>query len=344
MIKLAINGYGRIGRCVLRALYESEYRNDFEVVAINELADINTAAYLTQFDTTHGRFPFDVEVSGDHLNIQNAAIQFFSESNPAHLPWAELGVDVVMECSGAIKTRAAAQGHIDAGAKKVIFSQPADVEVDATIVCGVNEGALKAGHKIVSAASCTSNCCVPIIDLLDKNFGIEHGMITTIHSAMNDQAVIDGYHLYNGAQTAPSDLRRTRSAGQSIIPVDTELAKGIERVLPKFQGKFEAVHMRVPTHNVSVIDLTVQLKQPVSATDVNAVLKEAADGNMSSVLGYTEEPHVSCDFNHDARSAVVDGTQTRAVNGGLVKVFVWFDNEWGFANRMLDVAHTLMKQ
>lgn len=330
MIRIAINGYGRIGRCVLRALYESELRQQLHVVAINELADCNTIAHLTKYDSTHGRFPGVVEVADDQLYLDGQGIRVLHQQHIKQLPWAELNIDLVLECTGAFNDRATADLHIKAGAKHVLFSQPATAEVDATIVYGVNHQSLSGREVIISNASCTTNCIVPVIQVLDQAFGIDSGVITTIHSAMNDQPVIDAYHH--------TDLRKTRSAIQSMIPVDTSLAKGIDRLLPKLAGRFEAQAMRVPTVNVSAMDLSVVVNSDVDAAAINAVLKQAAENQFSGVLGYTDELLASCDFNHDSRSSVVDATQTRVAGKRLVKVLTWFDNEWGYANRMLDVA------
>jgi len=329
-LRIAINGYGRIGRCILRALFEAGLQNQLEVVAINELADCKTIGHLTKYDSTHGRFPGDVSVQDDQLSIDEHHIQILHHQDIGELPWAELNIDIVLECTGAFSDRATAQQHIDQGAKRVLFSQPGQSDVDATIVYGVNEGLLSAEHTIVSNASCTTNCSIPVIQTLDQQFGIESGVITTLHSAMNDQPVIDAYHH--------TDLRKTRSIINSMIPVDTGLARGIERFLPQLAGRFEAQAMRVPTANVSAIDLTVVVQQDVDVTTINATLREAAATQFHGVLGYTEELLASCDFNHDARSGVVDAGQTRVAGKRLVKILVWFDNEWGYANRMLDVV------
>jgi|TARA_B110000879_G_scaffold50622_1_gene71549 erythrose-4-phosphate dehydrogenase len=328
MIRLAINGYGRIGRSVLRALYESDARNMVKVVAINELADGKTIGHLTRYDSTHGRFPGTVDVADDQLTINGDSITIFHSEQISQLPWGELGIDVVLECSGAFADRATAQQHIDSGAKRVLFSQPAESNVDATIVYGINQHILTGDETIISSASCSTNCVVPVIKVLNDHFGVDGGVITTIHSAMNDQPVIDAYHH--------TDLRKTRAAMQSIIPVDTGLALGIDRLLPELTGRFQAQAMRVPTVNVSVIDLSVMLNTNVDTAAVNAVLSEAAEGFLDGVLGYTEEPLASCDFNHDPRSGIVDASQTRVSQQKLVKVLIWFDNEWGYANRMLD--------
>ncbi len=329
MLRLAINGYGRIGRGVLRALYESPLRAQLQVVAINEIADARTVLHLTRYDSTHGRFPLPLAGDEGALRVDGDLITLLRRAEIVDLPWAELGVDMVLECTGAFSDRATAEQHLARGAGRVLFSQPAEADVDATVVYGVNQGELRAGHRIVSAASCTTNGIVPVIQALHAALGIEGGTITTIHSAMNDQPVLDAYH--------DTDLRKTRAAFHSIIPVDTALALGVERILPELAGRFTAQALRVPTLNVSAMDLTVQVAQSTSVVEVNQILQSAAAG-FDSVLGYSTEPLASCDFNHDARSSIVDGNQTRVSGGRLVKVLTWFDNEWGYANRMLDVA------
>ena len=328
MIRVAINGYGRIGRSVLRALYESEARDCVQIVAINEPADSVTIAHLTRYDSTHGRFSGTVNVSDDLLTVNGDDIQILHSEHLDQLPWQDLAIDVVLECSGSFSDRETAEQHLASGAKRVLFSQPAESTVDATIVYGINQHLLTDQQTIVSAASCSTNCVVPVIKVLHDTFGVEGGVITTIHSAMNDQPVIDAYHH--------TDLRKTRAAMQSIIPVDTGLALGIDRLLPELTGRFQAQAMRVPTVNVSVIDLSVMLNTSVDTAMVNAALAEAADGYLDGVLGYTEEPLASCDFNHDPRSGIVDASQTKVSQQKLVKVLIWFDNEWGYANRMLD--------
>lgn len=328
MIRIAINGYGRIGRSVLRALYESGARDRVQIVAINEPADSVTIAHLTRYDSTHGRFSGTVTVSDDLLTINGDDIQILHSKHLDQLPWQDLAIDVVLECSGSFSDRETAEQHLASGAKRVLFSQPAEPTVDATIVYGINQHLLTDQQTIVSAASCSTNCVVPVIKVLHDTFGVEGGVITTIHSAMNDQPVIDAYHH--------TDLRKTRAAMQSIIPVDTGLALGIDRLLPELTGRFQAQAMRVPTVNVSVIDLSVMLNTPVDTAMVNAALAKAADGYLDGVLGYTEEPLASCDFNHDPRSGIVDASQTKVSQQKLVKVLIWFDNEWGYANRMLD--------
>lgn len=326
--RVAINGYGRIGRCVLRALLESG-ASDIDVVAINELGDANTIVHLTKYDSTHGRLPLPVSHQGDELLVGDKRVKLFHHADIADLPWGELGIDLVMECTGQFSDRATAQKHLSQGAKKVLFSQPADPDVDATVVYGLNHHELNSQLKIVSNASCTTNALLPVIHALDGELGILRGCITTVHSAMNDQPVIDAYHH--------TDLRKTRAASQSIIPVDTELARGIARILPAFDGKFEAQAIRVPTTNVSLLDLALDVTRDTSASEVNQLLK-AATANYCGVLGYTDEPLASCDFIHDSHSAIVDAGQTRVADGRLIKLIVWFDNEWGFANRMIQTA------
>lgn len=328
--RIAINGYGRIGRCVLRAFYESTNYADLRIVALNDLADIKTLAHLTRYDSTHGRFLGTVADSESTLIINGDTIEVSNKADPAQLSWNKLDVDLVMECSGSFTDRATAELHVASGAKKVLFSQPAESDVDATVVYGINHASLKSSDTIVSNASCTTNCIVPVLQLLDDSFHIQSGVITTIHSAMNDQPVIDSYHH--------NDLRKTRSAMQSIIPVDTALAKGIERILPNLAGKLEAQAVRVPTVNVSAMDLTVVVRDSTNVAQVNKAVIAASKQLPVNVLGYTDEPLASCDFNHDPRSAIVDLSQTRVAGGNLVKLLVWFDNEWAYANRMLDVA------
>ncbi|MDP2715949.1 erythrose-4-phosphate dehydrogenase [Rheinheimera sp.] len=332
-IRLAINGFGRIGRNILRAIYENGWQHELQVVAINELADAKGVAHLLKYDTSHGRFGFSVSSYDGGITVDGNKIALFAEADPLELPWSELEVDVVLECTGVFHSRKHANWHLTAGAKKVLFSHPADTDIDATIIYGINHGSLTADMTVVSAGSCTTNCIVPVIQVLDQHFGVESGTITTIHASMHDQQVIDAYH---------PDLRRTRAASQSIIPVDTKLALGIERILPKFAGRFEAIAVRVPTVNVTAMDLSVTLHQDVSIAAVNKVLQQARIGELAGILDYTEEPLVSVDFNHDAHSCIVDGSQTRVSHKRLVKCLVWCDNEWGFANRMLDTARVMM--
>lgn len=331
MLRLGINGYGRIGRCVLRALHESPLREAMRIVAINEPADTATMAHLTRYDTTHGRFGGEVAAAKGGLDIAGQHIAVTHITDVDALDWSGFELDVLLECSGAFSSRAIAERHIAAGAPRLLFSQPAEPDVDATIISGINDDVLTAGDTIISAASCTTNAVVPPIRVLHDAFGIEHGVITTIHSAMNDQPVLDAYHH--------TDLRKTRSAMQSIIPIDTGLARGIGRVLPELAGRFEAQAMRVPTIDVSAMDLSVYLAKPATTEAVNTVLREAANGALGDVLGYTEEPLASCDFVHDCHSGIIDASQTRVAGNRLAKVLVWFDNEWGYANRMLDVIH-----
>ena len=328
MIRIAINGYGRIGRSVLRALYESDLQDQVKVVAINEPADNKTIAHLTRYDSTHGRFLADVEVSDTSLMINGHSIDIFHKDELDELPWHALDIDVVLECSGSFSDRKSAEKHLASGARRVLFSQPAESDVDATIVYGFNHKILTGSEAIISNASCSTNCVVPVIQVLNDNFGVEGGVITTIHSAMNDQPVLDAYHH--------TDLRKTRAAMQSIIPVDTGLALGIDRLMPELAGRFQAQAMRVPTLNVSAIDLSVLVNHKVDTEKVNQALAEAAENQFVGVLGYTDEPLASCDFNHDPRSGIVDASQTRVSQQKLIKVLVWFDNEWGYANRMLD--------
>jgi D-erythrose 4-phosphate dehydrogenase len=332
MVNIAINGFGRIGRNVLRALYESGRINHFNVVAINDVAEPEGIAHLLKYDTAHGRFGFDVTLENNTLNVAGDAIRLLAQPDINLLPWREIGVDIVLECTGKFDDRVSGQAHINAGAEKVLFSSPGSPDLDNTIIFGTNDDTLKAEHKLVSNGSCTTNCIVPVIQALDAAFGVESGTITTIHASMHDQQVIDAYH---------PDLRRTRAASQSIIPVDTRLAAGIERILPKFAGKFEAIAVRVPTINVTAMDLSVTLSTQVTIADVNQALKRVKAGRLQGILDYTEEPLVSVDFNHDPHSCIVDGTQTRVSHKQLVKTLVWCDNEWGFANRMLDTAQAM---
>jgi len=328
--RIAINGYGRIGQSVLRALFERKLETTLQPVAINELAEIETISYLTRYDTTHGRFPGSVRVEGDGLIIGDQSIRVLNVKNPSDLPWEALGIDLLFECSGSFSDRATATQHLKSGAPRLLFSQPATSDVDATVVFGLNEHSVSASDQIVSAASCTTNCVIPVLDALDREFGIDYGVTTTIHSAMNDQPVIDSYHN--------TDLRLTRSALQSIIPVDTGLSKGIDRLLPHLEGRFKCRHIRVPTTNVSLMDMSISLQRDTTEAEVNALFKEIANGPLKGLLGFTEEAHASVDFNHDSHSVVVDGTQTCVSGKRLLKLVCWFDNEWGFANRMLDIA------
>lgn len=331
--RVALNGYGRIGRCVMRALHERGAGFPLEIVALNDLADQASIEYLTRFDSTHGRFPASVAVRGEHLVLNERPVQVLRAAQPEAIDWAALQVDMVLECSGVYHTRAEGERFLAAGAPRVLFSQPMANEqaVDATVVYGVNQQCLRGDERLVSNASCTTNCSVPLLRLLDEFLGLEQIIITTIHSAMNDQPVIDAYHH--------EDLRRTRSAFQSVIPVSTGLARGIERLLPELSGRVQAKAVRVPTVNVSCLDMTLLTRRATSVAEVNQLLRAAAEkGPLKGLIDYTELPHASCDFNHDPHSAIVDGSQTLVSGPRLVNLLAWFDNEWGFANRMLDVA------
>ncbi|AUH71160.1 glyceraldehyde 3-phosphate dehydrogenase [Legionella sainthelensi] len=326
-IRVAINGYGRIGRCVLRAIFESKKQNEFEIVAINDLSAIDVTAHLTRYDTTHGRFPADVSVEGDMLIIDGHAIKIIAERNPANLPWKELNIDLVLECTGFFTEREKAMQHIAAGAKKVLISAPGK-NVDATIVYGVNHQSLKSSDLIVSNASCTTNCLAPVVKPLNDALGIEYGLLNTVHAYTNDQMLLDGSH---------EDLRRARAAAHSIIPTKTGAAAAVGLVLPELAGKLDGFAMRVPVINVSVIDLTFTAKRETTAKEVNDIVRQAK----SRILQINDDPLVSCDFNHNPASAIFDTTQTK-VFGNLVKIVAWYDNEWGFSNRMLDTAQQMM--
>ena len=329
-INIAINGYGRIGRCVARALYESRHFYDrLRLLAVNETADPRAVYHLTKYDSTHGRFPFEVKNENSSLIIGTDTIKLFQEKNIVNLPWKDLKIDVVLDCTGIYKNRESAELHLLSGAKKVIYSQPAVDEMDATIVYGVNHKTLKKEHSIISNASCTTNCVIPVIHVLDQALGIESGSITTIHSAMHDQPVIDAYN---------PDLRKTRSALLSIIPVNTALEKGISKILPSMAGRFETLAIRVPTTNVSIMDITLVVKTDTDVERVNKALEQASLNELKDILGVSDEYLVSCDFNHDPRSSIIDLHQTRVSRRRLVKVQAWFDNEWGYSNRMLDTT------
>ena len=333
-IKVAINGYGRIGRNVLRAHYEGGKRHAIEIVAINDLGKPETNAHLTQYDMAHGRFPGTVSVDGDCMVVNGDRIKVLANRNPADLPWKDLGVDVVLECTGFFTTKEKANAHLAGGAKKVVISAPGGKDVDATVVFGVNQGVLKASDTVISNASCTTNCLAPMAKVLHESLGIESGLMTTIHAYTNDQVLTDVYH---------EDLRRARSATMSMIPTKTGAAAAVGLVLPELNGKLDGFAMRVPTINVSVVDLTFMAKKITTADEVNALLKAASEGPLKGVLGYNTAPLVSVDFNHDAHSSIFDATQTRvSADGRLVKVLSWYDNEWGFSNRMLDTTVALM--
>ncbi|PPD21827.1 MAG: type I glyceraldehyde-3-phosphate dehydrogenase [Methylomonas sp.] len=331
-IKVAINGYGRIGRNVMRALYESGRTHEIQVVAINDLGDSKTNAHLTKYDTVHGKFPFDVSVDGDYIIINGDKIRVFAERDPAKLPWAELGVDVVHECTGFFTSKAKASAHITAGAKKVIISAPGGNDVDATIVYGVNHHTLKASDTVISNASCTTNCLAPLVKPLMDTIGVEHGLMTTIHAYTNDQVLTDVYH---------SDLRRARSATQSMIPTKTGAAAAVGLVLPEMMGKLDGFAMRVPTINVSVVDLCFQASRNTSKDEIDSILKSAANGALKGILAVNDEPLVSMDFNHDPHSSIYESSLTKVTAGNFVKVLSWYDNEWGFSNRMLDTTVAL---
>ena len=332
-IKVAINGYGRIGRNVLRALYESNRTHEIQVVAINDLGDAETNAHLTRYDTAHGRFPHEVSVDGGALVVKGDRIKVFAERDPVKLPWGALGVDVVLECTGLFTSKAKAGAHLAGGARKVIISAPGDKDVDGTFVMGVNHDQLRAGHQVISNASCTTNCLAPLAKVLHTRIGIVHGLMTTIHSYTNDQVLTDVFH---------KDLRRARSATMSQIPTKTGAAAAVGLVLPELNGKLDGFAMRVPTINVSVVDLSFVAARATSKDEIDAALREASAGALQGILGVNTQPLVSVDFNHNPLSSIYDATQTRVMGGTLVKVLSWYDNEWGFSNRMLDMTRALM--
>ncbi len=332
-IKVAINGYGRIGRNVVRALYESGRNDEIQIVAINDLGDAETNAHLTQYDTAHGKFPGEVTVDGGDLIINGDRIKVLAERDPSKLPWGDLGVDVVHECTGFFASKAKASAHLDAGAKKVIISAPGGSDVDATIVYGVNHETLKSSDTIISNASCTTNCLAPLVQPLKDTIGIEQGLMTTIHSYTNDQVLTDVFH---------SDLRRARSATQSMIPTKTGAAAAVGLVLPDMAGKLDGFAIRVPTINVSVVDLTFTASRATTKEEIDEILTSASEGHLKGILNINEKPLVSVDFNHDPASSTYDKSLTKVVNGNFVKVLSWYDNEWGFSNRMLDTTIALM--
>ncbi|MBA4696465.1 MAG: type I glyceraldehyde-3-phosphate dehydrogenase [Legionella sp.] len=327
-IRVAINGYGRIGRCILRAIYEYQRQNEFNVVAINDLAGLKVTEHLTRYDSTHGRFGSTVETEGDFLIVDGHSTRIIAEREPDALPWASLDIDLVLECTGRFTKRETALQHLAAGAKKVLISAPG-TDMDATVVYGVNHDNLKSTDRIVSNASCTTNCLAPVVQPLHKALGIEHGLLNTVHAYTKDQMLLDGSH---------SDLHRARAAAHSIIPTKTGAASALGLVLPELAGKLDGFAMRVPTMNVSVIDLTFISQRKTTAEEVNNLLRDA----QNDILQVSDEPLVSCDFNHCPASAIVDTTQTKVL-GQLVKVVAWYDNEWGFANRMLDTASAMMR-
>ena len=330
-IRVAINGYGRIGRCIVRALYEYNRKDEIQIVAVNDLAGIDVSAHITQYDTAHGKFNAVVDHTSDELIINGDKIKYYSETDPEKLPWAELEVDLVMDCTGRFKSRELASKHLNAGAKKVLISAPAKGEVDATIVYGVNDNVLKPEHQIVSNASCTTNCLAPLVKPLHDAIGVESGLMTSIHAYTNDQVLSD---------TAHADLHRARSATMSQIPTSTGAAKAVGLVLPELNGKLDGFAMRVPTINVSIVDLVFQASRPTTIEEVNSIMLKASQ-QMPRILGYNDKPLVSIDFNHNPASSTFDASLTNIKNGTLVQVFSWYDNEWGFSNRMLDIAQRM---
>ncbi|MEX2494713.1 MAG: type I glyceraldehyde-3-phosphate dehydrogenase [Woeseia sp.] len=328
-IKIGINGYGRIGRNILRALYEGDKRAELEIVAVNDLGDANTNAHLTRRDTAHGPFPGTIEVEGDTMVVNGDRIRVFAERDPAKLPWGDLGVDIVMESTGFFASKEKASAHLEGGAKKVIISAPAGTGVDATVVYGVNHDILKSSHTVISNASCTTNCLAPLVKPLHEKIGLKHGLMTTIHAYTNDQVLTDVFH---------KDLRRARSATMSQIPTKTGAASAVGLVLPELEGRLDGFAMRVPTINVSVVDLTFVAERDTSVDEINSIMREASEGDLKGILAYNDEPLVSIDFNHDPASSTYDAGLTKVMGGTLVKVLAWYDNEWGFSNRMLDAA------
>ena len=331
--RVAINGYGRIGRNVLRALYEEQRHESISIVAINDLGDAQMNAHLTRHDTVHGPFRGDIRVDGDDMLVNGDRIRVLAERDPARLPWGELGVDAVLECTGLFTSKAKAAAHLEAGARKVIISAPGGSDVDATIVYGVNHDTLTADHQVISNASCTTNCLAPLVKPLHEHIGVQHGLMTTIHSYTNDQVLNDVYH---------KDPRRARSATQSMIPTSTGAAAAVGLVLPELDGKLDGFAVRVPTQNVSMVDLSFVAQRATSVDEVTNVLREAAGGPLKGILAVNDEPLVSMDFNHDAVSSTYDPFMTRVAEGTLVKVCAWYDNEWGFSNRMLDTTRALL--
>lgn len=331
-LKIAINGYGRIGRQILRAIYDYDLRNQFEIVAVNASGSLETNAHITKFDTVHGRFAADVAVEGSNLLINNDKIPFFSTRNPAELPWRDLQVDLVMECTGAFKSKEKCQVHLQSGAKKVLISAPGSEDVDATVVYGVNHNVLTPDMTVVSNASCTTNCLAPVAKALHDGLGISKGLMTTIHSFTNDQVLTDVRH---------KDLRRARSAVENMIPTKTGAAKALGLVLPELRGRMDGFSVRVPTINVSLVDLTFVASRDTTVDEVNAIVKAASEGTMKNVLGYNTLPLVSMDFNHTTQASTFDSTLTKVTNGNMVKVLSWYDNEWGFSCQMLNTARAM---
>ena len=332
-INVGINGYGRIGRNVLRALYEARRTSELRIVGVNDLGDAGTNAHLTRYDSAHGRFPGTVSVDGDFMVVNGDRIRVLAEKDPARLPWGELGVDVVLECTGLFTTKEKAGAHLRGGARKVIISAPGGKDVDATIVYGVNHDVLKAGDTVISNASCTTNCLAPLIKVLHEGIGVVNGIMTTVHSYTNDQVLTDVYH---------TDLRRARSATMSMIPTKTGAAAAVGLVLPELNGKLDGYAVRVPTINVSLVDLTFNAARDTSREEINGLMKAAAEGGLRGILDYNEAPLVSVDFNHNPASSTYDASLTRVIERRLVKVIAWYDNEWGFSNRMLDAVIALM--
>jgi glyceraldehyde 3-phosphate dehydrogenase len=328
-IKVGINGYGRIGRNILRALYEGKHGNDIKIVAINDLGDANTNAHLTRYDTVHGRFRGEVQVEGDSMVVNGDRIRVVAQRDPTKLPWGELGVDMVLECTGLFTSKAKASAHLTAGAKKVVISAPGGDDVDATIVFGVNDNVLKSGMTVISNASCTTNCLAPLVKVLHEKIGVVSGTMNTIHSYTNDQVLTDVYH---------ADLRRARSATHSMIPTKTGAAAAVGLVLPELKGKIDGFSIRVPTINVSLVDFTFIAARKTTMDEIHAAMKAAAAGPLKGILAYSDAPLVSVDFNHDPASSTYDATLTKVIDGTLVKVCSWYDNEWGFSNRMLDTT------
>ena len=332
-IKVGINGYGRIGRNIMRALYESKRTKEIQIVAINDLGDTNTNAHLTQYDTTHGKFPGSITIENDNMIVNGDKVRVLSERDPSKLPWGELGVDVVLESTGFFTSKAKAQAHINAGAKKVIISAPGGSDVDATVVYGVNDDVLRSKHTVISNASCTTNCLAPIVKVLHENIGVLAGVMTTVHAYTNDQVLTDVYH---------TDLRRARSATMAMIPTKTGAAAAVGLVLPELNGLLDGYAVRVPTINVSMVDLSFTAARETTVQEINSLMKQASETSLSGVLEYNDAPLVSVDFNHNPASSIYDAELSKVINGNLIKVVAWYDNEWGFSNRMLDTTTALM--
>ena len=333
-IKVGINGYGRIGRNIMRALYESKRTKEIQIVAINDLGDTNTNAHLTQYDTAHGKFPGSITIENDNMIVNGDKVRVLSERDPSKLPWGELGVDVVLESTGFFTSKEKAQAHINAGAKKVIISAPGGSDIDATVVYGVNDDVLRSTHTVISNASCTTNCLAPIVKVLHENIGVLAGVMTTVHAYTNDQVLTDVYH---------TDLRRARSATMSMIPTKTGAAAAVGLVLPELNGLLDGYAVRVPTINVSMVDLSFTAARETTVQEINSLMKQASETSLSGVLEYNDAPLVSVDFNHNPASSIYDAELSKVINGNLIKVVAWYDNEWGFSNRMLDTTIALMQ-